>query len=226
MHIIFRANQTLQSLTKNIENNTNIYNTKCMYINIFHDNSNNINLTLYIFIFLSVYIIKIYKIWLWPNLICKIFWAGGSTFVDVVHPFLVIKWLVRKIIDSSNSTAFFVPWSLPWNGPIFPRTHRSRSFFCCPPLIPNSGSLRSHVKKKEKVSVRSQESTKIKSLTTSLTYEWIFNWRVRYCCWTWGTWRTAGGKRGTHLLIFYPTSSSGPATHIGAGGLSVVTCRR
>jgi hypothetical protein len=129
MHIIFRANQTLQSLTKNIENNTNIYNTKCMYINIFHDNSNNINLTLYIFIFLSVYIIKIYKIWLWPNLICKIFWAEGSTFVDLVHPLLVIKWLVGKIIDSSNSTAFFVSWSLPWNGPIFPRTHRSRSFF-------------------------------------------------------------------------------------------------
>jgi hypothetical protein len=51
----------------------NIHNTECLYVNIFHHESTNINLNLYKLIYFAIYLIKFVQFY-FPRLYATNFW--------------------------------------------------------------------------------------------------------------------------------------------------------
>jgi hypothetical protein len=78
MHMNFGRNPILQSLTNYIWKYINFVNQMNIYVNIFHDDFNNIDLVLWIMILCSVHLVKVYKVWFSLKLICILIREGAS----------------------------------------------------------------------------------------------------------------------------------------------------
>jgi hypothetical protein len=74
----FGQNPILQSLTNYIWKYINFVNQMNIYVNIFHDDFNNIDLVLWIMILCSVHLVKVYKVWFSLKLICILIREGAS----------------------------------------------------------------------------------------------------------------------------------------------------